>query len=406
MEFKHKELENGLTIIGEVNSSAKSAAVGFFVKTGSRDETKEINGVSHFLEHMMFKGTDKLSAFEVNEAFDKTGAKFNAFTSEENTVYYAAVLPEYLAQITSLWSELMRPALRDDDFNIEKNVIKEEIAMYKDLPTFDVMDQARSLHFKGHPCSNSVLGTVESIDALAADQMRSYFANRYAPNNMVLTVVGNFDWNQICQIAESKCVGWQRSDITRGLGDCDGSGEEKRSEKSNLVCEHICLVSHAVSAQDQRRFACKLLAAIIGDSVGSRFFWELVDKALAETAVMQFEDMDDVGAMYSYIRCGKDKVTEVMEIVNQILKNISAAGITEDELTKAKNKILSALVIKNELPMGRLIDLGFNWTYLKKYRTIEDDVASIKNVTHDEVNSLIKQIDLASYTKVSLGPKK
>ncbi|MHC4412896.1 MAG: M16 family metallopeptidase, partial [Planctomycetota bacterium] len=110
-----------------VFSFAKSAAVGFFIRTGARDETKEINGVSHFLEHMLFKGTEKLNAFAVNEAFDRIGAQFNAFTSEELTVFYAAVLPEYLQEVTELWIELMRPSLRNEDFSIEKNVIKEEI---------------------------------------------------------------------------------------------------------------------------------------------------------------------------------------------------------------------------------------------------------------------------------------
>ena len=109
MEFKNERLPNGLVLIGEVNRSAKSTAVGFFVKTGSRDEVPGINGVSHYLEHMLFKGTEKLSALEVNEAFDKTGAQFNAFTSEENTVFYAAILPEYLAEVTQLWADLMRP---------------------------------------------------------------------------------------------------------------------------------------------------------------------------------------------------------------------------------------------------------------------------------------------------------
>ena len=160
--------------------SAQSAAVGFFVRTGSRDETSQISGVSHFLEHMVFKGTENLSPFEVNELFDRTGAKFNAFTSEENTVYYAAVLPEYLADVTNLWAQLMRPSLRDEDFNIEKNVIKEEIAMYKDMPHFDVMDRARTLHFDKHPCGHSVLGSNESIDAMTAEQMREYFGRRYA----------------------------------------------------------------------------------------------------------------------------------------------------------------------------------------------------------------------------------
>ncbi len=406
MKFKHKQLANGLVIIGEVNKSAKSTAVGFFVKTGSRDEKSEISGVSHFLEHMLFKGTEKLNTFQVNEAFDKTGAQFNAGTSEENTVYYAAVLPEYLAEVTQLWIELMRPALRNKDFDIEKNVIKEEIAMYKDLPSFDCMERCRALHFGGHPCGNSVLGTEQSIDGLTAEQMRDYFTNRYAPNNMVLACAGNFDWQQICSIAENRCGGWKKQTAERQLQDCRGSRKKDRIEKSNLAREHICLMSPAVAAQDQRRFAASLLAVVIGDDVGSRFFWELVDKALAETASMQFEAMDGTGAFYSYISCSSENTAKVLDIVQNIFESLNKSGITEDELRKAKNKILSALVIKNELPMGRLVDLGFHWIYLQQYRTIADDVNAIKAVTVDDVHSLIKHFNPADFTQLSIGPIK
>ncbi len=404
MEFKKKQLENGLTIIGEYNPSAKSAAVGFFVKTGSRDETTQINGVSHFLEHMLFKGTEKLNTFEVNEAFDRTGAQFNAFTSEENTVFYAAVLPEYMAKVTGLWAELMRPALREEDFSIEKNVIKEEIAMYKDTPSFDVMDRCRELHFDGHPCGNSVLGSKESIDNLTAEQMRGYFTRRYAPNNMVLAASGNFDWEQICSVAESSCGGWQKQNVARKLQDWKGSGKKTRAEKPNLAREHICLMSPAVSAQDRRRFAASLLSVIAGDDVGSRFFWELVDKALAETATMQFGAMDGVGIFCSYICCSSNNVTKVLDIVRDIFGSLFEKGVTEDDLRKAKNKVLSALVIKNELPMGRLVDLGFNWVYLGQYCTIEDDISAIKAVTVDDIHSLIKDFNLAGFTQFSIGP--
>jgi len=404
MEFKSEKLENGLVIIGELNRSAKSAAVGFFVKTGSRDETEQINGVSHFLEHMLFKGTEKLSALEVNEAFDRTGAQFNAFTSEENTVYYAAVLPEYLADVTELWAQLMRPALRDEDFNIEKSVIKEEIAMYKDLPSFDVMDRCRTLHFDGHPCGNSVLGSEESIENLTAEQMRAYFAKRYAPNNIVLACAGNFEWDRICSLAASSCSNWQQQNVERKLGHIEGSRRKQRLEKKNLVREHICLMSASVSAQDPRRFAASLLGSIIGDDVGSRFFWELVNKALAEAASMQYGAMDGTGVFCSYIRCSSENVTKVLDIVKGIFDDLVRDGVTEDELTKAKNKILSALVIKNELPMGRLVDLGFNWTYLQEYRPIEDDVNAIKAVTVDDIHSQIEQFRPGDFTQLSLGP--
>ena len=404
MEFKHDNLANGLALIGEVNKSAKSAAVGFFVRTGSRDEVPAISGVSHYLEHMLFKGTEKLTALEVNEAFDRTGAQFNAFTSEENTVYYAAILPEYLAEVTKLWADLMRPSLRDEDFNIEKNVIKEEIAMYQDLPSFDVMDRCRALHFDGHPCGNSVLGSEQSIDDLTAGQMREYFARRYAPNNIVLACAGNFDWDQIRSIAAESCSSWQEQIVGRELEHYGGSRKKDRVTKASLVREHICLMSEGVSAQDPSRFAASLLGTIVGDDVGSRFFWELVDKALAEAASMSYGAMDGTGTFYSYIRCSNENVRKVLGIVRRVFDDIEKNGVTEDELAAAKNKILSTLVIKNELPMGRLIDLGFNWTYLEQYRTIEDDVAAIKGVTVGDVNTLIEQLSPGDFTQFSIGP--
>lgn len=404
MEFKKKILPNGLAVIGEVNKSAKSAAVGFFVKTGSRDEAKQTSGVSHFLEHMMFKGTEKLSAFEVNEAFDKTGAEFNAGTSWENTIYYAAILPEYLEDVTKLWIELMRPALRDEDFNMEKNVIKEEIAMYRDMPSFDVVDKCQSLHFEKHPCGNSILGSEESIDNLTAEQMRDYFKKRYAPNNMATAFTGNFDWEQICGIMEKNCEKWQKQTTSRKLEEATGSKKKKRIEKSNLAREHICLMGAAPSTQDSARFAASLLGAIVGDNVGSRFYWELVDKALAEAATMQFSPMDGTGAFYSYLRCSGENVSKVLDTVKTIFESLSENGVTKDEIRTAKNKILSALVIKNELPMGRLSDLGGNWIYLGQYRSIEDDINSIKTVTADDVHSLIEKFKPGDFTQFSIGP--
>jgi len=391
-------------ILGEVSDLAQSVAVGFFVRTGSRDETSEINGVSHFLEHMLFKGTEKLSAIEVSEAFDRIGAKFNAFTSEENTVYYSAVLPEYLPQATELWIDLMRPSLRDDDFNMEKNVIQEEIAMYKDMPQFDVMDRCRTLHFDSHRCGQSVLGSNESIISLTSEQMRSYFANRYAPNNMVVACCGNFEFDAFCGTVETGCGNWAASDVRREISFYNGSMKKQRHEKQNLVCEHICLISPAVSAQDEKRFAMSLLASIIGDSTGSRFFWALVDPAIAETAVMQYDPMDGVGAMYTYILCEPDKVSGVLDIVKGIFTDLTGDGVSEEELQKARNKVLSALTLKSELPMGRLVDLGFNWVYQEKYRTLAEDVESIKAVTVGQINDLIAEFDPGNFTQLSIGP--
>jgi len=406
MEFIHSQLENGLTIIGEVNPLAQSAAVGFFVRTGSRDETPDVSGVSHFLEHMMFKGTDTLSAQDVNEAFDRLGADFNAFTSEENTVYHAAVLPEYLEQVAGLWMELMRPSLRDDDFEMEKNVILEEIAMYKDWPQFDVMDHGKTLHFGSHPCGNSVLGSNESIIALTADRMREYFTHRYAPNNMTLACCGNFDFDDLCRVAAQKCSNWQPADAPRELKSFNGTFEKQCVQNTSLARQHLCLLSPSVSMQDPLRHAASLLSLVIGGSTGSRFYWALVDPAMAETAGMHCESMDGAGVFYSYICCDPENTQKVLDTVDDVFKDIKEQGISQAELVAARNKVLSAMTINSEQPRGRLANLGLNWVYNQSYYSVTQDVEMIKAVTLDDIAGLIKTLQPEKFTRFSLGPKK
>jgi predicted Zn-dependent peptidase len=406
MRFEHRQLSNGLTIVGEISDSAQSAAIGFFIRTGSRDETAEVSGVSHFLEHMTFKGTERLSALEVNEAFDRTGAKFNAFTSHENTVYYAAVLPEYLEEVTDLWTDLMRPSLRDEDFTMEKNVILEEIAMYKDTPQFDVMDRCRSLHFGDHPCGNSVLGSEGSVGSMTADQMRAYHQTRYGPNNMVVACCGQVDFEAVRKLIEHRCGTWQPMNAPRPLSFDRGTGKQQRMTKTNLQREHICLISSSVAAQDKRRYAASLLSMVIGDDTGSRFFWSMVDTAIAETAAMEFESLDGVGAMDSYINCGPENAATVMDLISKTFRDLQDNGVKSEELEAARNKILSALTIKSEVPMGRLVDLGMNWIYLKEYASVSDEVREVRAVTLDDVNELVNEFPPSHFTCFSIGPDK
>src|SRR5947207_7420147 len=217
MKFLRESLPNGLTVVGEQNPDSLSMAVGYFARTGARDESPPVSGVSHFLEHMAFKGTGRRSADDVNREFDEIGAQYNAFTSEENTVYYGAVLPEFQERALDLLTDMMRPALRTDDFDVEKNVILEEIALYRDRPQFTVLDEARSTYFGAHPLSHSVLGTPETIGALASDQMRSYHARRYAANNLLLVLTGNFDWEGALRQVGGMSRDWQGADTPRAL---------------------------------------------------------------------------------------------------------------------------------------------------------------------------------------------
>src|ERR1700749_2542635 len=186
LTFHHKQLPNGLDIVAEVNPDSHSFAAGLFVKTGSRDEDPKLNGVSHFLEHMMFKGSDKYTWEDVNRIFDEIGARYNAFTSQEMTAYYANVIPEFTEKAIEHLSHLLRPAIRNSDFDTEKKVILEEIAMYLDDPGHRLYERLMELHFGNHPLSQSVLGSADSITALKRDEMANYFSQRYGPGNMVL----------------------------------------------------------------------------------------------------------------------------------------------------------------------------------------------------------------------------
>src|SRR5882762_6189314 len=171
LTFKHHQLANGLDVIAEVNPDSYSVALGLFVKTGARDETADVNGVSHFLEHMMFKGSDKYTWEDVNRIFDEIGARYNAFTSQEMTAYYANVLPEFTERAVEHLAHLLRPAIRVEDFTTEKKVILEEIAMYLDDPGHRLYEELMESHFGNHPLSRSVLGPADTIRNLKRPQM-------------------------------------------------------------------------------------------------------------------------------------------------------------------------------------------------------------------------------------------
>src|SRR5918992_1135134 len=194
LKFHHKQLDNGLDIIAEVNPDSHSFAAGLFVKTGARDEEPQVNGVSHFLEHMMFKGSSRYTWEDVNRIFDELGARYNAFTSQEMTAYYANVLPEFTERAVEHLSHLLRPAIRDEDFTTEKKVILEEIAMYLDDPGHRLYEKLMEAHFGNHPLSMSILGSAESIQKLQRDQMARYFKQRYGPGNMVLSAGSRLYW--------------------------------------------------------------------------------------------------------------------------------------------------------------------------------------------------------------------
>ncbi len=319
MEFLEHKLPNGLTIVAERNSEAYSTAVGFFVETGARDETAALAGVSHFLEHMVFKGTPTRSAEDVNRAFDEMGAHYNAFTSEENTVYYAAMLPEHQTVAVELLADILRPSLRDEDFNTEKKVILEEIKMYEDQPPFGADDKCKAAHFGQHPLGHSVLGTAETVGALSVEAMRDYFRRRYSPGNITLVGSGRVDFDELVRTADRLCGAWQPVP--------GGRDEPPAADHSGLQClhkdsatlEYVVQLVNGPDSRSRERFAAKILATVLGDDSGSRLYWALVDSGLAENASLAHYDYQGTGLYMTYMTCEAERTAANLAQIAQHL---------------------------------------------------------------------------------------
>ncbi|MBM3993128.1 MAG: insulinase family protein [Planctomycetes bacterium] len=405
MSFHKHVLSNGLTIIGEISPSARSVAVGFFVKTGSRDETSEVSGVSHFLEHMVFKGTPRRTALEVNFDFDRIGASYNAYTSEENTVFYAAILPEYLPDAVDILADILRPSLRGDDFDMEKKVIIEEIGMYDDQPMWCAYDNAKKAFFAEHPLGNSILGTPASITALSRDQMQVYYDRRYVAPNITVAVAGNFAWDAAVRLIEKHCAAWPNGSAPRGdVRPAPPRSHRQVITKDKLKQEQVFILAPGPAADSPMRYAADTLAMIIGDDTGSRFYWGLVDPGLAESADMGFHDYEGTGGYFISFGCDPERTDDNLALIQEILREAQREGVSDQELAVAKSKILSRVVRGSERPMGRMQALGMGWTYLKTYRSVDEELANFDAVSQSDIRGVLDRFPFDELTVLALGP--
>ncbi len=404
MPFHHTTLPNGLEVVAELNDDAYSVAFGFYVKTGARDESADVSGVSHFLEHMAFKGTDRFSAEDVNRIFDEYGADYNAMTGEESTVFYSSVLPEYLPQTFELQSSILFPTLRQDDFDMEKKVILEEIGMYEDQPSSVAYDRAMQLHFRGHNLGQSVLGSVESVSALTSEQMRRYHAEHYRAGNIVLAVAGQTEWSQVLELAQKHCGHWPQGVSPRAIDVINPESQSLFVQKDQCQHEQIIQLAAAPACTDARRFAAELLTVIVGDDTNSRLYWDLVDPGLAESAECGYYEFEGTGTFLTFLNGPPESTAENLQRISRVYESINKNGVTADELEQAKNKIATRIVLRGERPMGRLSSLGGNWLARREYRTVEDDLAIVRNVSLTQIKDLLVEFPLLQTTTVGVGP--
>ena len=403
MKFQRTTLENGLEIIAETNEDARSTSLGFFVKTGARDETDEIAGVSHFLEHMVFKGTERRNAVDVNRELDELGGVSNAFTTEEITAFYAKVLPELQERAVDLLGDILRPSLRKFDFDAEKQVILEEIKMYEDQPPFGVDEKWRAFFWKGHPLARSVLGTLDSVGNLSVESMREYFERRYGANNVVFVACGQVDFDKLTSWVDRACGAWKPQETGRESWRPQGVRETRVVGREETSQEYVFQLVDAPTGAESDRFAASILTTILGDDVGSRLFWELVDSGRAETAALYLSSFSDAGAFLTSLVCNPNDVDDNLATIRDVLLEAQQGGITEEELIRAKNKILTGVALSGERPQSRLFAIGEEWTTRGQYRSVVDDLQTLREITLDEVDGVMKKYPFDNPFTIAVG---
>ncbi len=403
--FYAHRLPNGLQLLGQYMPEVQSASACFYVNTGARDEDPAIMGVSHFLEHMMFKGTARRSFEDINREFEEMGAENNAGTWLEFTYYWAKVLREELPNLIDLLADMMRPKLDPTDFEQERGVILEEIARYEDIPNSVLFDRLLGIYFAGHPLSHRTLGTTETIGAMRVEQMREYQARRYQANNMLFSVAGNFDWEAVRAQVEALCGGWGTGEAGRTASDVAPTPSFHAFTKDDLQQEMLAIAMRGVPQNDDARYTAEVLGMILGDSTGSRLFWGVREAGLAEGVGAQYLALDGSGLIIVFATTEPGKAEATLEAVRREVKRLQEGGVTEDELRRAKTKLATSVVMSGESTSRRMLSMVDSWLSIGRLETLEEVEQAIESVTIQDCRDLLDRLPLTEHEiGVALGP--
>lgn len=405
--FHHHRLDNGLDVITEMMPHAQSASFAFFVRCGAKNEPPPCAGVSHFLEHMVFKGSDRYSGDEVNRRMDAIGANFNACTTEECTVYYASLLPEYLPTAVGLFADILRPACREADFQAEKGVVLEEIHMYEEAPPFGADEWIRADFFRDHPLGHSVLGTAETVSALTAGRMSLYLAERYAPENILLAACGKVDFSEMERLAEALCGAWQRGKEQEQPPEIFTSPRlgTKTVYQPLTTQQYILQMALGPPRTSRLRYAARLLNSIVGDDSGSRLYWALVDEGRVEHALLSYAEYAEAGVFTASLCCDPEDANENMEILGNVYRHVEKHGVTKDELALARNRIATSLVLGSEKPWNRVFAVGGEWLDGGCYRTVREELDILNRVTLEDVHAVLEAYPLSRNLTYHIVPE-
>jgi predicted Zn-dependent peptidase len=404
MQFRKHRLDNGLEILAEINPSAHAIACGFFVRTGARDETPDIGGVSHFLEHMVFKGTPNRSAEQVNQELDEMGSHSNARTGEESTIYHATVLPDFQTPVVELMADILRPSLRDDDFETEKQVIIEEIKMYDDQPPYGGYERVMAEYFGDHPLGQSVLGTVQTVTDLTPEKMHRYFDKRYSADNIGFAIAGNVNFEQLFDDLNRCCGDWNSFNAKRDSRRATPRSGFVTIHKPEATQQYILQLAAGPSTQDDDRYASRVLSTILGDDSGSRFYWEFIDSGLAESAGVGNQEYDNAGLTMTFLCCAPEQAQENIDRAARLQSELLTSPVTDRELELAKSKITSQIILASERTESRMFSVGSQWLRGHQFKTPREIADIYASITLDQIIEVSRKYPLTQNMTVCVGP--
>ena len=406
MHYDFTKLPNGLRVITETMPSVRSVSIGCWVDTGTRDENLEHeHGASHFLEHLLFKGSETLSAREVTETLDAIGAESNAFTSKETTCYWTRLLDQDVATGFDILSEIIqRPAFRANEIDSERQVVIEEINMNDDDPSDVAFENFSTAAFLGHPLEAPVLGTRDSIRGLTRDDIMGYWERRYGTSSLVIAAVGNLEHDDIVTMVEERFGEWDGGSVDHSFEEMEPTARVELTRRDTEQA-HILIGGKGLRRDDERRFSYQVLNHIMGSGMSSRLFREVREERGLAYSVYAFRlAYADAGAWGVYVGTTPSQTDTALKVIRDELDKVMEEGVTEAELERAKGSMRGGLALSLEDSNSRMVRLGRDELAGMPHLSTDERLERLDAVTREDVQNVAKEMYSGERLIGAVGP--
>ena len=399
-------LDNGLRLITEAMPHVRSVTIGVWLMRGSRHESDARSGIAHFVEHMLFKGTDTRTAEDIAQAIDSIGGQLDAFTAKEYASYYIKVLDEHLPLAVDLLADIvLRPAFAAEEIEREKKVILEEIKMVEDTPD-DLVHELFTQHFwEGHPLGRPILGSRETVESFTADSLHEYFSGAYVARNMIISAAGNLAHAQVRELVE-KVFGRVPADGEPLDGAPPRVVPQVVSRTKELEQSHICLGANSYPQNHDDRYVSYILNTVLGGSMSSRLFQNVREKrGLAYAVFSGLSAYRDAGNITIYAGCSNDAVEQVVDLCVEELRNLKTSPIDDTELRRAKDHLKGSLMLSLENTASRMSHLARQEIYFDRHFGLDETLAGVERVTTADLQRVAADLfSNGSLAATLLGP--